>query len=174
MKKILSVLIAILLVMYLGTTVFAAEIDEAEGSASTDVKGTYETGGTADIVYSVDVIWGNMEFTYIDAEPGEWNPETHKYDNVGTASWTCETDANKVAVTNHSNTAVLVTLTYTPGASYAGIGGTFSKSTMALPTAVGVLLVNAPNDSSLLTLSGALSSSVTSSTTIGTITVTIS
>lgn len=173
MKKILTVLIAIL-VTCLGTTVFATEIDEAEGSASTDVKGTYVTGGTANTVYSVNVIWGSMDFTYNDAAPGDWNPETHKYDNAGTASWTCDTDANKIAVTNHSNTAVTATLSYTPGASYTGIGGNFSKSTIALPTAVGVLPANAPSDSSLLTLSGALSSSVTSSTTIGTITVTIS
>lgn len=173
MKKILSVLIAILLVTCLGTTVFAAEIGEAEGSASTDVKATYQPGGTGAIVYSVDVTWGSMEFTYTGAGEGVWNPDSHSYDGATAAAWSCTADANKVTVTNHSNTAVVAALSYTPGGSYTAISGAFSKSTIALPTAVGVLPANAPTDSSLLTLSGALSSSVTSSTAIGIITIII-
>lgn len=161
-EKILSVFIAILLTLCLGTTVFAEEVDEAGGSASTDVKATYASGGSADIVYSVDVSWGSMEFTYNDASPGTWNPETHAYDGAGEASWTCDADANKITVTNHSNTAIKATLSFAKKAGFEGIDGSFSKSIINLATAVGTLQADAPTDSSLLTLSNPLSSGVSS------------
>lgn len=173
MKRILSVFIATLLLTCLVTTAYAAEVDHNGGSTSTDVKATYSSGGTASIVYSVDVAWGSMEFTYNDANPGVWNPSTHVYDGVAPASWTFAANANKITLINHSNTDISTALSYTPGGSYSGVTGLFSKSTINLATAVGVLPANAPTDSSLLTLSGALSSSVAAPTTIGSVTVTL-
>ena len=174
MKKLMSVLFVLAAALYMGTTVFAAgKIEGSGGSANTDVKATYSSGGTATIIYSVDVTWGSMDFTYNDASPGTWNPVTHQYDGAGTATWTCAADANKITVTNHSNTAVTAILSFAAGTGYSGISGSFSKSTIHLATAVGLLPESAPADSSLLTLSGALASSVTTSTPIGSVTVTL-
>lgn len=167
----ISVLLVLALSLCMGTTAFAAGITTEGGSTSTDVKGTYVPGGATATIYSVDVAWGSMEFTYTDAFEGTWNPNTHVYDGAIAAAWSCAADANKITVTNHSNTAVTAALDYTPGGSYAGITGSFSKSTINLATADGVLPANAPSDNSLLTLSGALDNGVEASTVIGSVTV---
>lgn len=169
MKKLLSIFISILLVICTTTSAFAA----TEGSSSKDVKATYQSGGEASFVYSVDVTWGSMEFTYTSACEGVWDPTTHTYTGVKEASWSCDANANKVTVTNHSNTAVTATLTYTQADSYSSISGSFTKSILNLATAEGTLTTSAPTDSSLLTLNGALGSGVTLEK-IGTVTVTIS
>ena len=174
MKKILSVLIAILLVTCFGTTAFASDVTTPGGSDSKDVKATYQSGGTLLTVYSVDVTWGSMEFIYLnDSSPGIWNPATHQYEGAGMASWTCDANANKITVTNHSNISISAGLTYAKETGFTGINGTFSKSTINLATAVGVLPANAPTDSSLFTLEGALGSGTAAKTVIGSVTVTI-
>lgn len=171
MKKMISVFLALALSLCMGTTAFAAGITTEGGSTSTDVKGTYVSGGTTATVYSVDVAWGSMEFTYTDAFAGNWNAGTHEYDGAVAAAWSCAADTNKITVTNHSNTAVFVSLTYTPGESFIGISGAFSKSNISLTTAEGVSPEDAPTESSLLTLSGALSYGAGDSAVIGSVTV---
>ena len=65
-------------------------------------------------------------------------------------------------------------LTYTSETGYEGISGSFGdKSTMNLKTAVGTEVYAAPTDTTALTLSGTLASTLTDPTTVGTITVTI-
>ncbi len=171
MKKMVSVLLVLALSLCMGISAFAANITTSGGSTGTDVKGTYVQGTYSDVIYSVDVAWGSMEFTYTDASRGTWNPVTHVYDDAIAAAWSCDTDANKITVTNHSNTEISARLTYTSGAGFTGITGSFSKSTINLATAEGVLPVNAPTDSSYLTLSGELSNSAGSKAIIGSVTV---
>ena len=79
MKKMISIILALMLSLCMSITAFAAEINIRDGSTSTDVKGTYVSGGSTATVYSVDVVWGSMEFTYTDAFTGTWNPVTHGY-----------------------------------------------------------------------------------------------
>jgi len=126
-----------------------------------------------EIVISVDVTWGSMEFIYTDDFDGNWNPENHTYKDSKAAYWSYAEGANKIAVTNHSNTAITASLTYTPKAGYSGITGSFSQNNIVVQTAVGTLPSNAPTGSSNLTLSGALDKNVAASTVIGTVTVTI-
>ncbi|MDD4414368.1 MAG: hypothetical protein PHR14_07470 [Oscillospiraceae bacterium] len=173
MKKMISVLLVLALSLCLGINAFAVEIEEDGGEASADVKGTYVSGGTEATVYSVDITWGSMGFTYTSAFIGNWNPDTHVYDNSTEEKWTCDGNANKITVTNHSNANVEATLSYTPGGSYSIIDGNFDKDTIYLETAVGKTTENASTGSSLLTLSGKLDEDTEASTVIGSVTVTI-
>lgn len=175
MKKLLTIILSLALLSMASVTAFAANpITFEDGSDSADVKGTYVAGSSTAAVYSVDITWGSMEFTYTDASSGVWNPQTHKYDGAtATAGWSCEAGANKITVTNHSNVAVTVQLTYNPDIKYSDITGSFTKALLNLKTAEDTEFSNAPSGSAELTLSGGLSSDTSASTKIGTVTVTL-
>ena len=115
MKKIFAIIISLALLSTASVTAFAASpITAKDGSDSAVVKGTYVAGDASATVYSVDIAWGSMEFTYTDASKGTWNPDTHGYDGAKAATWSCATDANKIEVTNHSNANVTAQLSYAP------------------------------------------------------------
>lgn len=174
MKKVLTIILTLAMLSMTSVTAFAAStITSIGGSDSADVKGTYVAGGTATTVYSVDITWGSMDFTYTDASQGTWNPQTHQYDGATPAKWSCEADANKIEVTNHSNTAVIAQFRYASESGYSGINGTFSKNTLNLDSAVGTEVLDAPSGSVTLSLTGELSSDASASTKIGSVTVTL-
>jgi hypothetical protein len=153
--------------------VAAVEIDSENESSSKDVTAKYSAGVVVD-VYSVEIEWGSMEFEYTD-ESRVWNPKTHKYEVTETPSWApAEEDANKVKITNHSNKPVTVALSYTPAESYSGITGSFSVSSQTISSAIADSdYDDAPNFTATLALSGALPSSVSSKTVIGSAKVTL-
>lgn len=160
-------------------SVYADKITGLGGTASCDVKATYTTdtsggaGGAGGTVYSVDIAWGDMEFTYT-AAAGVWDPATHTITGADGGTWKVNNEGgNKITVTNHSNTAVTATINYAAASGYDSIIGSFDKTSLDLATAVGTEVSNAPKDSTELTLSGPLASSTPASTTIGTITVTL-
>ena len=62
MKKIISLILAMVMVLSLSVTAFAAELDGANKSEDIDVSAKYVDGVTGGTVYSVDVSWGAMEF----------------------------------------------------------------------------------------------------------------
>ena len=180
MKKKLALVLTLAMVFSLAPLSAYADtkntITTANGTATHDVTATYvagSSGGAGTPVYSVDIVWGDMAFTYTE-EAGVWDPATHQTTGAGGGIWKATTpDGNKIKVTNHSNTAVTATFSYTPAASYEDITGSFDKTTLDLATAVDTLVSNAPSDSAALTLTGALASSTPANTTIGTITVTL-
>lgn len=175
MKQIFTLALTFLLIFSLVTVTAFAEptINTQNGTATKAVTASYSAGagGGSDPVYSVDITWDSMAFTYSVGSGSTWNPATHTYSSGGTGGWSH--NGNKITVTNHSNTEVTANLTYTPEAGYDKISGSFDKSTMNLKTADGTTFENAPKDTAALTLSGTLASTVTGPTTVGTITVTI-
>lgn len=175
MKQIFTLALTFLLIFSLVTVTAFAEptINTQNGTATKAVTASYSAGagGGSDPVYSVDITWDSMAFTYSVGSGSTWNPATHTYSSGGTGGWSH--NGNKITVTNHSNTKVTANLTYTPEAGYDGISGNFDKTEMDLATAVDTPVVSAPTDTAALTLSGTLDSKVISSTKIGTITVTI-
>lgn len=173
MKKIFAVILTLALLSMASVTAFADNIDTIGESGSAEVKGTYVAGGSAATVYSVDIAWGSMEFTYTDASVGTWNPDNHKYDGAEEAKWSCAKGADEIKVTNHSNADVTVNFSYAPESAYNGITGTFSNVTLHIGNAENTELSNAPSGSVTLGLKGALSSEKTASTKIGTVTVTL-
>ena len=176
MKQIFTRALTFLLIFSLVTvTAFATndKIEATGGTATKAVTASYSAGagGGSDPVYSVDITWDSMAFTYSVGSSPTWNPATHTYSSGGAGGWSH--NGNTVTVTNHSNTKVTANLTYTPEAGYDKISGSFDNANMTIETAVGTEVPKAPKDTAALTLSGALANTVTDPTTIGTITVTI-
>ena len=178
MKKLIASILAAALFCSMSVAVFAASsIESVNGTDSADVKGTYRAGSASATVYSVDIEWGSMEFTYTAGSAGTWNPETHTNDGGANGVWSAAD--NTVTVTNHSNAAVDAVLSYVKEAAYADISGSFAEISgtsndgkLELATAVGTDIDDAPTATAELKLDGELASGVTD-TKIGTITVTI-
>lgn len=123
-------------------------------------------------IYSVDVTWGAMDFTYTRTITPVWNEQTHDYDEQTNAKWSAV--GNYIQFTNHSNTAVTASMSYKKGKGYNGVNGTFSKGRLVLPSALGksmnALELTSTSD---LTLSGILDDNVSTTREIGKIKVII-
>ena len=173
MKKTVSVLLALVLILTMSTTAFAATIDTAPGSQDIDVNAKYVDGVSVPTRYSVDVTWGAMEFTYTVSGTKTWDPETHTYTASTQSAWTA--GGNTITVTNHSNTDITESFAFSALTAYDTVTGSFSSTSLMLPTAEG----KAVNDPVLigktsLTLGGTLASDITAFTNVGTVIVTIS
>lgn len=155
---------------------YAETITAVGGTASHDVKATYRadsSGSAGGKVYSVDITWGDMAFTYT-AEAGIWDPATHKTTDAEGGVWTVDNEGgNTITVTNHSNTGVTAAFSYAADTGFEGITGTFDNASLDLATAVGTAVEAAPKATASLSLDGALGSTTADSTKIGTITVTL-
>ena len=181
MKKKTALVLTLAMVFSLAPLSAYADstITAAGGTATHEVKATYKAdssggaGGAGGTVYSVDITWGDMAFTYT-AEAGIWDPAKHAYTGAEGGVWTVDKDGgNTITVTNHSNTDVTAAFSYAAASGFDGIRGSFDKESLALKTAVGTEVANAPKGTAALTLDGALGSDTTANTTIGTITVTL-
>jgi len=107
MKKIITLLMALAMVMSLSVTAFASEL-----GGSKDVTAKYERSESEQPIYNVDLNWGDLTFTYTETTTKVWNPNTHTYDTTTTDSW--DKTESTVTVTNHSNVSVAVSMSVTP------------------------------------------------------------
>ena len=125
MKKLLSLILAFTLVMSMGITAFAAEDEDKSGvgagSYNAEVTGNY-VAGSGDIVYSVDIQWSGLSFTY-DAGGKEWNPSIHDYNITEGTGW-AESNA-QITVTNHSNVPIIAEPTWNAASGYSDAMMTF-------------------------------------------------
>ena len=168
MKKITTLLAAAALTCAMGTTAFAADQDGVStGDYTADVKGTYQAGA---VVYSVDIAWTDMSFTYTGAGEGTWDPETHQYSGSSEGAWTASNDS--ITVTNHSNAAVKATASYQAETGYESTTMTFGNNGATVATAVGTEVASAPSATITVTPGGTLAESANGGK-IGTITVSI-
>lgn len=169
MKKVLSIILTLVLVLSMSVTAFAAE--------SGDIKVTYSQPNPEKVTI-VDLTWGSMEFNYNSGDKKVWNPEKLEYEIVegeeGDVSWTPANEGgDTVTVTNHSNTGLLVTVSYTPAAEN-GVTGSVENNSFLLATAEGTAADNAPKGSATLVLDNTsvpASWNKNGATTIGNITV---
>ena len=176
MKKLIATALALTMTLSLSTTALAAGNVDGAGVGSQvpiDVTAKYNDSATEPTVYSVDLTWEDMTFTYNESGTRTWDPDTHTYTDTTSAGWDKVTAA--VTATNHSNAPVTVKFDYTP---QGATGVTASMSKLSFILAAGV--ENKPNEaatnSSLLTIKGDTkpNGSVTAKgVTIGTITVSI-
>ena len=167
MKKSAIALMGLACTLAVSSAAFAADLPDPSTHA---VNGRYHANSTVETVYSVDVAWDSMEFTYTVDSEGTWNPATHQVDGASEGRWSGDGD---VKVTNHSNAKVKVAVTYAAESSYSDITGSFRNGSFHLATAEGTQVDSAPNQTATLTLSGELDKSVDTSTKLGTATVTI-
>lgn len=125
-------------------------------------KHTATYGLHVDIV-SVDITWGDLEFTYTD---GTWNAGTHAYEGGG---WTADsTDGNKITVENKGTTGINIS------AAYAGTGavsGSFTDSEGSAVTGSVTLSVN-EKKALYLALAGKPAAAL-NKTPLGTVTITL-
>ena len=178
-KKLISGVMALSLLAAMSSTALAeSPIKAIGGSDDKEVKGTYQSGA-ADTVYSVEVSWGSMEFTYSEGTQGTWNPGDHSYSGAAGASWSCEADANKVTVVNHSNAPVAMELSFTGTGGVTGDlydsaatdGTANTVSIFTLPTAEGKPTTDPDlSKSAWLQITGG---AISANGTIGSITVTL-
>jgi len=175
MKKVLALTITMAILFTM--TAMAKTLEGLGTSESIDVKASYVEGAESAPVYSVDITWGSMEFTYTAADKGEWLPDEHKYANENNeGKWSCETGANEITVTNHSNAPINISVDYNSNEEYQEIiQGSFEndKSTFLLNSAVGTSYSSAPCDSILLNVDGTLPQNI-KNVTIGHVTISIS
>ena len=174
MKKLIATALALTMTLSLSTTALAAGNVDGAGVGSQnpiDVTAKYNDGVTEPTVYSVDLTWEDMTFTYNESGSRTWDPDTHTYTDSTTSGWDKTTAA--VTATNHSNTEVTVSFTYTPQGD-TDVNATMSQDSFKLAAGVENRPNEAATDSSILTITGTPNNSVTAEgVTIGTITVTI-
>lgn len=175
MKKLIATALALTMTLSLSTTALAGGNVNGAGLGSQDINVTakYNDGVTEPTVYSVDLTWEDMTFTYNKSGTRIWDPDTHTYTDTTSDGWDKDTAA--VTATNHSNTKVTVSFTYTPQGN-TGVNASMSKPSFILAAGVENYPDDAATNSSLLTINGNSkpNGSVTAEgVTIGTITVTI-
>ena len=87
-------------------------ITDSDGSASKDVYVSYDGNVSSETVYSVDVIWTDLSFTYSEGTT-MWDPEKHEYVTSSEASNVGWTDSEgEITVINHSNASILIDISF--------------------------------------------------------------
>jgi len=117
MKKAVSILLAAALILSLGIPAFAADVTENQGSASSPVTGTYVPGTAGGTVFSVEIQWSGLSFTYNGESKQEWDPEKLEYTGVATPEGWAESNA-AITVKNRSNTIITATPNYAKEEGY--------------------------------------------------------
>lgn len=187
MKKFISLALALMLVMSLSVTAFAAdntstELNDNKKSDTIAVTGTYKAGTAGGTVISVHVAWTDMSFTYNAESSGKWQPGTHTYGEGTEAGWS--ESKNSITVTNHSNVDVTATFAFAKDAAVTTeLTGSFSTSTAGktIDANGAVVLtageINKPTEAdeveAKMTLTGSLPADWEANKEIGKITVTI-
>lgn len=110
------------------------EQNTSQKSYSSDVKGTYISGSFSSNIYSIDIEWSSLAFTYCGASAQVWDPETHSYTGVNRpAGW--QTSDAKITVTNHSNASVHALPSYTADAAHTDAWVEFDTIAALVPSA---------------------------------------
>lgn len=156
MKRILKRGICAVCMVSLGAvslTAASAQTLELGESTSISLQGIYEPLEEGETVYSVSIVWEEMEYTYSEGARGNWNPETHAYDNSVSSGWDWEDESNKITIMNHSNAAVDAVLL---GATNGNVTGGFytetkggeelEENTVHLDSAVGTAVEIPPTE----------------------------
>lgn len=178
MKKFFATILALVMVLAMSTTAFAAgpaagSQTGVKTSQSIDVNGKYVAGQHTEDAISVDIEWGAMNFVYATGDTGTWNPTNHTYSNSSAESGWAGTKTSNIKVTNHSNVNVTASFVFTAESGYETVNGNFNKESIDLDAGVVDDYDNAANDTTIFTIGGTLASAVTDSTKVGSIAVTI-
>lgn len=158
------------LLLLMGMCVFGAVAAEV-GSREIDVNARYKTVSKAPAVYSVDLAWSDMTFTYTKENTLTWNAKDHSYKSRSSGKW--DKTKGTVTVTNHSNVDVQVTITYVPEDD-TGITGTLRNGNRRLKAGKEGDFEGADSMTATLTISGKPTGPVTEEKTkIGSLKITI-
>lgn len=170
MKKWMSAALSAALLLS-PMSIAATTTDEVPGSTDVDVNGRYVNETQTEDVYSVDVEWGAMQFTYSIAGTKTWNPETHEFTDSSTGSWKAE--GNTITVTNHSSKPVSASFSFAALTAYEGLEAAFNPASFSLISGTETTRENADSKETVLTLNGTLPADLSEFTKIGTVTVSL-
>lgn len=171
MKKTVSLILALIFVLSAGAASFAQTLGDG-GTQNIDVNAKYVDSVTGGTVYSVDVTWESMDFTYTVSGSKVWKPETHSYEITTSNAWS--TTGGKVTVKNHSNAAIAAEFRFEALTGFETVSGTFSATELRIDSAENMAFDAAElSKQTELSLSGSLDKTVDTLTKVGTVTVTI-
>lgn len=150
-------------------------------NGSVALTGSYDP--TPAVVVSVDVAWGNMTFLYAaQGTTGTWLPGEHRYEGATDKGTWIDPNAD-ITVTNHSNAAVTIGLTFEKagagvsndltGSFTARDGVTLTDNKMTIATAEKTDRDNAPSGTVTFAISGGSINAADTEVTIGTIKVSV-
>ena len=170
MKKFITLAMTFIMIIVMATSSFAATVGAVDGSA-TETVDVIINKDDVQTVYSVDIDWGTLDFTY-NLGNGRWDPTDHTVEG-GSAGW--DIDSAKITVTNHSNAEVAIKAVFADNQTTAELNGvTAELSNNTFNLAAGKLnkYAEAAKNETTVTVSG--TPSVEGTFTVGTITVTVS
>ena len=174
--KIVAFILAALMLAAVSVNVFAEETNTGNGATNITVSGIFVAGNPAGEKISADISWEAMSFTYTEGDAGEWLPNEHKYAEDAKGYWN---DAKKgITVTNHSNVAIVATLSFNTAVngligSFTENSGTANDSRLELASAAEAALNNVSNAPSATAQFGVSGAGITENANLGTIIVTI-
>ena len=175
MKKLITSALALTLVLCSSATAFAADGVQAGEDETGNVDVIVNTDDVL-TVYSVDIEWDSLEFTYSFGD-GSWNPADHTIAG-GSAGW--DKESANVKVTNHSNAGVNINALFSGSQTSAaknGVTSTLGNNSFSLDAGVLNQPDSADNETMTVGVSGAPTgaSAVDGTTfTVDTITLTVS
>ena len=79
-KKFFAAMLSMAMLTSFTTPVFATNQGVSAGSYDSNVTGTYVAGDSSGTIYSVDITWAGLSFTY-EAAGTQWNPNKHSRKN---------------------------------------------------------------------------------------------
>lgn len=131
MKKFLSLTLAVLMLMCMAAVVSAEDVASGDitGGNTGDVIVNVDSTASGATVYHVEIVWGNLTFTYI---ANAWNTETYSYE--GTYN---DNGEATVRVINHSNASVNISAKFGSSDTITtdGVTATLSGNVFALASA---------------------------------------
>ena len=148
MKKRYVLPVAILFLLLVSSST-AADVNLSElplENQTVPVKGFYQPAEEPKTIYSIDISWGDMNFTYTEDDPGTWNPDTHEYDNQGGSGWSCKDGSNSITITNHSNAPLSCVLIYQATEEFKNIPVSPAQKIFSLLSAENTAPTNAPTE----------------------------
>ena len=165
MKKFFAISLAIVMILSLSITAFAAShVNALGGTKDLTVAATYTYTDNNTPVYGVDIAWTAVAFEFTVAQ-GTWNPDTLNYNADAAGVWDETSKDVEITVTNKSNAAITATATFAGELATAEFDGAATVEAAEVGqektgTITGTITIN--NDAV-----------ITEAATVGTITVTI-
>lgn len=175
MKRLFCFLLSLVVLSIFSFANFADVLDDTTNTGTQDVVVTLANANALSAVYSVNVTWESLNFTYdFSASKVVWDTESHQYTGNSSASGWSKTTAT-ISVTNDSNKAVNVSVSKTDQTETYGVSSSFgNKTSFSLPSAEGYVNATGPSDTFTLTISGTPTVTTKSSFVQSKVTITIS